>query len=246
VVESGAGSMAFTAIGLQNDETVGSVTLTCGAGSAAGDAVGVYNNSLVPSAATGGTFNPANYTINYPYASITVVPAALTITADNASRLFATPNPTLTVTYTGFVNNDGPAQLTALPVVSTTAVPDSPIGQYPITANDASSPDYTITYVAGTLTIYPSPQNIKIPNTFTPNGDGVNDVWNIGDLQFYPNCTVDIYTRWGRQLFQSRGYGQAWDGTYNGQPLPVGTYYYVIGLNDGTATRLSGYVVIIR
>jgi gliding motility-associated-like protein len=246
VLESGAGSMAFTAIGLQNDETVGSVTLTCGAGSAAGDAVGVYNNSLVPSAATGGTFNPANYTINYPYASITVVPAALTITADNASRLFATPNPTLTVTYTGFVNNDGPAQLTALPVVSTTAVPDSPIGQYPITANDASSPDYTITYVAGTLTIYPSPQNIKIPNTFTPNGDGVNDVWNIGDLQFYPNCTVDIYTRWGRQLFQSRGYGQAWDGTYNGQPLPVGTYYYVIGLNDGTATRLSGYVVIIR
>lgn len=84
-----------------------------------------------------------------------------------------------------------------------------------------------------------------IPNTFTPNNDGVNDVWNIKNLDRYPDCIMDIYNRYGVRLFHSIGYGTAWDGRFNGQEVPVGTYYYVLNLRDGTK-NYGGYVTIIR
>jgi gliding motility-associated-like protein len=84
-----------------------------------------------------------------------------------------------------------------------------------------------------------------IPNTFTPNGDGVNDTWNIANLPFYPNCLLSVYNRYGAMLFQSKGYGKAWDGTYKGASLPVATYYYIIDLGDGSA-KLNGSILIIR
>ena len=67
---------------------------------------------------------------------------------------------------------------------------------------------------------------------FTPNSDGINDVWVIGDLSQFPNVEVLIYNRWGEQLFSSKGYSIPWDGRYDGKDVPVGTYYYVIDLHD--------------
>ncbi|MEO6631898.1 MAG: gliding motility-associated C-terminal domain-containing protein, partial [Mucilaginibacter sp.] len=87
--------------------------------------------------------------------------------------------------------------------------------------------------------------DIKIPNTFTPNGDGVNDRWEIKNLIDYPDCTVKIFDRWGQQIYNSRGYYTAWDGTFNGKPVSFGTYYYVINLNNNTPP-LGGWVAIIR
>ena len=92
--------------------------------------------------------------------------------------------------------------------------------------------------------IIPAP-SVTVVNTFTPNGDGVNDLWVIPDLVSYPNCLVSVYNRYGTQLFQSRGYTEAWDGTYKGHALPVGTYYYVIDL-DYKSAKLSGHVTIVR
>ncbi|WCT12215.1 gliding motility-associated C-terminal domain-containing protein [Mucilaginibacter jinjuensis] len=89
-------------------------------------------------------------------------------------------------------------------------------------------------------------QLLGIPNTFTPNGDGVNDKWEIKNISTYPNALVSIYNRNGQQVFQSRGYATAWDGTYNGSPLPTGTYYYVIDLQDGDLPKSSGWVLIVR
>ena len=66
----GAGSTAFTSSGLQNSETIGSVTIAASGGTAAGDAAGTY--TLTPSAATGGTFNASNYTISYVGGTLTV------------------------------------------------------------------------------------------------------------------------------------------------------------------------------
>lgn len=83
-----------------------------------------------------------------------------------------------------------------------------------------------------------------IPNTFTPNGDSVNDTWNIVNLIYYPNATVLIYNRYGALLYQSKGYSVQWDGTYNGQPVPVGTYQYLIDIGDGG--KRSGSVAVIR
>jgi gliding motility-associated-like protein len=86
---------------------------------------------------------------------------------------------------------------------------------------------------------------INISNTFTPNGDGINDYWEIKGLVAYENCTVDVYNRYGQPLFHSVGYPKPWDGTYQGKQMPSGTYYYVVNTKMNNQV-LSGYVVILR
>jgi gliding motility-associated-like protein len=83
------------------------------------------------------------------------------------------------------------------------------------------------------------------PNTFTPNGDGINDAWNIKYIDNYPNCTVEVFNRYGEKLFFSRGYPVAWDGKYSGTDVPAGVYYYVINLGSDNPS-VSGSVTIIR
>jgi len=86
---------------------------------------------------------------------------------------------------------------------------------------------------------------VIIFNTFTPNGDGVNDTWDIPALAAYPDCTLNIFNRYGTLVYNSIGYAKAWDGNYNGKPLPVGTYYYVLDLKNGKKP-MSGPVTILR
>ena len=86
---------------------------------------------------------------------------------------------------------------------------------------------------------------IKVNNAFTPNGDGVNDLWEITGLVAYTDATVDIFNRFGTKLFHSVGYPKAWDGTYGGKPVPAGVYYYVINTKVNNQV-LSGYITVIR
>ena len=79
--------------------------------------------------------------------------ASLTITADDQTKAYGSANPSLTASYSGFVNGDTAASLTTAPTLSTTATTASHVGAYAITASGAASGDYTISYVAGTLTI---------------------------------------------------------------------------------------------
>ncbi|MCU0322885.1 MAG: gliding motility-associated C-terminal domain-containing protein, partial [Chitinophagaceae bacterium] len=88
-------------------------------------------------------------------------------------------------------------------------------------------------------------KEVIIPNAFSPNGDGVNDKWDIRNLGDYSFATVEIFNRYGQVVFQSNGYSAAWDGTLNGKALPVATYYYIIKFNNRFPTR-SGSVTIIR
>ena len=83
------------------------------------------------------------------------------------------------------------------------------------------------------------------PNIFSPNGDGINDLWEIPSLSSYQQCRVDVYDRSGRMVFRSTGYDKPWDGTINGKPLPVGTYYYIVKVSDKLVS-LSGSVTILR
>jgi predicted outer membrane repeat protein len=96
-----------------------------------------------------------NYTFIYLPGTLTINAAPLTITAANASKVFGLPIPALIATYSGFVNGESAANLTTQPALSTTATASSPVkaGGYPITASGAVDPNYTFTYVAGTLTI---------------------------------------------------------------------------------------------
>ncbi|MFC6998775.1 gliding motility-associated C-terminal domain-containing protein [Rufibacter roseus] len=88
-------------------------------------------------------------------------------------------------------------------------------------------------------------QPVEIPNGFTPNGDNMNETWEIPDLLDYPNCQVQVFNRWGSKIFESRGYNTAWDGRHNGQPLPAATYYYIIRLS-GQEEPITGNVTIIK
>jgi gliding motility-associated-like protein len=88
--------------------------------------------------------------------------------------------------------------------------------------------------------------NVTIPNTFTPNGDGINDTWIIKGLSSYQNSKVNVYNRYGQLVFTSNGYSIAWNGTINGRDLPVGTYYYTIQLSSNNSDLLKGSITIIR
>jgi len=85
----------------------------------------------------------------------------------------------------------------------------------------------------------------QIPNAFSPNGDGINDTWEIQHLESYPGCTVEVYNRYGQMIFYSVGYSTRWDGTHKGTALPVGTYYWVVDPKNGREP-MKGSVTIIR
>jgi len=95
------------------------------------------------------------------------------------------------------------------------------------------------------ITILQTSSNIVIYDAFSPNADGRNDLWNIGNIGLYPDCKVIVFNTWGNKVFSSDGYTEPWDGKYNGKDLPAGTYYYTIDLGDGSEV-LSGPVSIVR
>jgi len=87
---------------------------------------------------------------------------------------------------------------------------------------------------------------LTIPNVFTPNGDGKNDLWNIAGKENYPDMKVKVFNRWGDLMFESEsGYNNPWDGKYNNTEAPSATYYYIILLGDGEED-LSGTINIVR
>ena len=88
-------------------------------------------------------------------------------------------------------------------------------------------------------------RELKIPNGFTPNGDGVNDTWEIANIAFQPDAVIEVFDRWGNRVFHSEGYTKEWDGTFNGQTLPTHTYFYVITAENGKQ-KWTGAVNIIR
>ena len=90
---------------------------------------------------------------------------------------------------------------------------------------------------------------IVIPNAFTPNGDGNNEGWEIANIESFPNCTVEVYNRWGNLVWKSTGYKLQWDGSNyrNGEGLPDGTYFYVIDLQSKIYKEpYTGYVQIVK
>jgi len=87
---------------------------------------------------------------------------------------------------------------------------------------------------------------IIIPNAFSPNGDGINDTWNIEPLDLFNDADLQVYNRYGQLVFRNVGYIKPWDGTRNGTPLPVSTYYYILDLKIKNEKPMTGSVTILR
>jgi gliding motility-associated-like protein len=125
----------------------------------------------------------------------------------------------------------------------------------PVTARPFASPDTTTTYRVRATTPQGCQYTTKltvtvitvlfIPDAFTPNNDGINDSWVIRGINDYPDCTVEVYNRWGNPVFVSRGYQQPWDGRSEGQDLPPAVYQYVIK-PGGSQPHRSGSLLITR
>lgn len=105
-----------------------------------------------------------------------------------------------------------------------------------------SSPEGCTAFDTVTVSILTAP---IVPNAFSPNGDGINDAWNIASLQSFSNCTVQVFNRYGKIVFVSTGYKKPWDGNYNGSLLPAGVYYYIINVGNGKKPY-SGSVTILK
>ncbi len=102
-----------------------------------------------------------NYIIEYQTGQLWVNPAPLTITANNATKVYGAAVPSLSASYSGFVNGDTVASLIALATTITTVTASSSVGDYTSIASGASDPNYTIAYIDGTLTVTPAPLTVS-------------------------------------------------------------------------------------
>lgn len=85
---------------------------------------------------------------------------------------------------------------------------------------------------------------LRIPNVFTPNGDGVNDEWIIENIELFPEAHIYIYNRWGQLLYHGRGDSERWDGSYRGHFVPSGVYLYVVSL-ESVEEKYEGSVTVL-
>ena len=91
---------------------------------------------------------------------------------------------------------------------------------------------------------------LDIPNSFTPNADRVNDTWHVRpvtDASRFDKAVIRVYNKRGVLIFETRGFEKSWDGSFNGEILPVDTYYYTINMNLSYVKKTySGTVTILR
>ena len=199
------------------------------------------------------TAGPGNHIIRYTFT------AANGCTNYKEQVLAVYPKPGVNAGPDKFVLEGGTIQLTpaanaGVPVTyswSPTQYLNNPNISNPLVINPQSDMTYTLTVT--TANGCSSSDNVfvkllkavVIPNIFSPNGDGIHDKWVIEYLESYPGATVDIYNRYGQHVYRKIGYTTPWDGTVNGKPVPVGTYYYVIDPKNGRKV-IAGYVDVIR
>jgi filamentous hemagglutinin family protein len=164
------GNTAFSASGLQNGETVASVAL---ASSGAAATAGVGSHAIVAGSASGGSFSAGNYTITYLDGTLTVTPAALTITANDASKVYgqvATLGSTA-FTASGLQNGETVASVV---LGSSGGAASAGVGRYAVTAGSAggtfSAGNYTIRYQHGTLTVTPAPLTVTAADASKAEG----------------------------------------------------------------------------
>ncbi len=178
--------------------------------------------------------NPKSYTVTVTVNQLPIVDASggtrieegqsTPLTATGATNYFWTPPTGLSATTGSLVN--------AEPTTDQTYV------VFGIDDNGCVNWD--------TVTVHVTPNDeIYLYNTFSPNNDGVNDYFYIGNIQKYPENRLEVFTRTGQQVYAKTNYDNSWDGTNYGDRLPETTYYFTLDLG-GDNPVLYGHVAIVR
>ena len=176
------------------------------------------------------------------YQTVIVSPAPF-VTTTPTQTIFAGNNVTLKTVITGSYNTILWSPSFTLNNATIPSPVASPLVNTTYTINVYNNDGCTATDTALVKVV----NNIKIPNAFSPNGDGINDLWEIKDLNGISSVTVFIFDRNGQKVYDYTGNNIAWDGKYGGQQAPIGTYYYIVKVNDESRTQTySGWILLIR
>jgi gliding motility-associated-like protein len=229
-------------------------TVLYGVGTGIFSGTGVSSDGLFDPAVSG----PGTFTIDYLF---TITATGCTYGSSQQITVYPTPKanagPALRMLDGGYITLNATASgVQPLTYKWTLANGSKAIGlDHDDVLTPVASPNNDVTYMLTVtsadgcsvssnvdITVLKAP---VVPNTFTPNSDGTNDRWEIKYLDTYPNCSIEIYNRYGEKLYSSIGYPLPWDGTYKGADLPVGTYYYIINPKNGRKV-ITGSVTIIR
>jgi gliding motility-associated-like protein len=163
---------------------------------------------------------------------ITISPETPAIPAGQSVQLVATGAHIFDWTPVESLNDPRIPDPVASPLTTTTY---TVVGSF----SDGCSASATVTVLVDVSEI-----DIQIPLAFSPNGDEANQKWEIQGIEKYPDCTLNVFDSRGRRVYQRKGYDNQWDGTYEGKPVPNGTYYYVFGCPN--LKPLTGSVLIFR
>ena len=188
--------------------------------------VGTYDIIIGP-----GSLTSTNYTFAFTNGTLTVATAAITVTADNQSRLYGATNPPLTASYSGFINGDTAAVITGQPLISVGADTNSPAGSYIITADTGTltaTTNYAFIFVNGRLTVLPAPLTVSADNQSRPYGS-TNPVFAVNYSGFAN----------GESLTNSDVTGAPSLGTLADTTSPVGIYDITNDLGSLTSTNYT-------
>ncbi|WP_285009070.1 gliding motility-associated C-terminal domain-containing protein [Pedobacter faecalis] len=193
---------------------------------------------------------PGAHTIRYTYTSNGC-------TETKQQTILVSPTPSLTITKTINVYEGGEKQIEA--TASGTDLTYKWLPAQGLSRDDILNPvvtgtddrTYTLTITSARGCVITETVTVNVlariepANSFSPNGDGVNDTWILKYIETYPRVTVEVFNRYGTRIFYSAGYKAPFDGNSNKQALPAGTYYYIINPNNGRRP-VTGPLTIIR
>jgi len=200
--------------------------------------------------------NAGNYPVSLKVISMDGCGSAIT-----SQSLSIYPNPLINAGPDKFITPTGNIQIDANNSTagnfSYTWTPSLGLSS-PTILNPIASPNITTEYmitaiditnkcVANDKVIISVITGLYVPNAFTPNGDGLNDKWQIPGLAVHPNAEVTVYNRYGAIVYKTKDYyNKPWDGKFNGAEQGTATFVYMILLNDAKKQMLKGTVTIIR
>lgn len=114
-------------------------------------------------------------------------------------------------------------------------------GNYNVVVHDENNCEVLVDFEVP----YTYTECLSIPSTFSPNGDGINDLWVLTGIDAYSDASVQVFNVWGNLVYQTNNIYIPWNGNYNGKPMPSGTYYYIVDLKNGDEVS-TGTVTIVR